>query len=175
MMTPINIVLILAATATALMAGLFFAWTCSVMPGIGRLPDAGFLSSMQAMNRAIQNPIFFLAFFGPLLLLPFSAYLHREPLSPRFWLLVAAAVLYGVGVFGITMVGNVALNDRLDAFPIAPASAADLVAMRAAFEKPWNTLNTIRTLASAGCIVLVIIACLWPAEAAGLPAGRPSS
>lgn len=165
MLTPINLVLILTATTTALMAGLFFAWSCSVMPGIGRLPDASFLSSMQAMNRAILNPVFFSAFFGALLLLPLSAVLHYHlhP-SPRFWLLIAAAILYGTGVFGITMVGNVPLNDRLDAFPLSSASASDMAAIRAAFEESWNNLNTIRTLASTLTIVLVIIACLYPVD-----------
>jgi uncharacterized membrane protein len=176
MLTPINLVLILAAAATALMAGLFFAWSCSVMPGIGRLPDATFLSSMQAMNRAILNPAFFSAFFGALLLLPLSAYLHyhHHP-SPRFWLLVAASILYGIGVFGITMVGNVPLNDRVDAFPLSSASASDMAAIRAAFEEPWNQLNTIRTLASTVCIVLVIIACLYSPDTGSLPADRPGA
>src|SRR5882724_1766020 len=102
MLTPINIVLILAATTTALMAGLFFAWSCSVTIGIARLPDAAYIASMQAMNRAILNPVFFSAFFGALLLLPLSAFLHyhHHP-SPRFWLLVAASILYGTGVLGI--------------------------------------------------------------------------
>jgi hypothetical protein len=32
---------------------------------------------------------------------------------------------------------------------------------------PWNNLNTIRTLASTLSIVLVIIACLYPADPPG--------
>lgn len=79
--------LVLAATAilTALVAGLFYAYSCSVSPGLGRLPDAGYLSAMQSINRAIQNPVFFISFLGCLILLPLSTYLHySSPVTLRF-------------------------------------------------------------------------------------------
>jgi uncharacterized membrane protein len=82
--------LILAATATfsALMAGLFFAYSVSVSPGLGRLPDNAYLPSMQHINRAIQNPLFFVVFFGCLASLPFCTYWHYgTPPTVRFWLL----------------------------------------------------------------------------------------
>jgi len=57
-----NIILVITATTTALMAGLFYAFSCSVNLGLARLSNAEYISAMQSINRAIQNPIFFAAF-----------------------------------------------------------------------------------------------------------------
>ena len=79
-MTIANVILVITATLTALMAGLFFAWSCSVMPGFARLKDREFVAAMQAANRAIQNPVFFAAFFGaPIFLINITLL----PLPPR--------------------------------------------------------------------------------------------
>ena len=156
-----TIILILTAVTTALVAGLFYAYTCSVNPGLGNLADAEYLAAMQSINKAIQNPIFFLSFFGAFFLLPLSVYQHySQPFSTRFLLLTAAAILYIIGVMGITIFGNIPLNEALDNFDIKSATASEIAGQRVKFEKPWNGLNLIRTIASAFSLLLVIIACL---------------
>jgi uncharacterized membrane protein len=165
MITPSNIVLIFAATTTALMAGLFYAWSFSVTPGLARVSDHEYIAAFQAMNRAILNPVFFAAFMGTVILLPLSTYMHYgQPLSARFWFLLAASITYIVGVFGVTMIGNVPLNDALENFQLHSASAQEIAALRTKFEAPWNNLNMVRTVASTLAIVLVIIACLNPKD-----------
>jgi uncharacterized membrane protein len=159
MATVSNIVLIIAATLTALMAGLFYAWSCSVMVGFAGLSNKEFVSAMQATNRAIQNPVFFVAFFGAPVLLPISAFLHYGQAS-RFWLLLAASAIYLVGTFGVTMFGNVPLNNALDRFNSASATEEETARQRANFERRWNNLNTIRTVSSTLAVILVAIACL---------------
>ena len=154
-----NVILIIAATMTALMAGLFYAWSCSVMPGFARLADREFVSAMQATNRAIQNPIFFAAFFGAPVFLVISAVLFYDQ-STRFSLLLAATNVYFVGTFGVTVFGNVPLNNRLDRFDLETAGVEEIAAQRANFERRWNNLNTIRTVSSTAALVLVLIACL---------------
>ena len=104
--------------------------------GLARLPDAEYLAAMQAMNRAIQNPVFFTAFFGAAALLPMSAYIHYGlPVTAHFWLLVAAAAVYLVGVMGVPVFGNVPLNESLDTFQLQSASVSAIAAQRAAFER----------------------------------------
>ena len=160
-MTAVNIVLALTAVTTALMAGLFFAFSCSVNLGLARLSNAKYLSAMQSINRAIQNPIFFVAFFGAPILLPFSVLTHYEqPLSARFWSLLAARIIYLIGTFGVTVFGNVPLNNALDRFNLQTASEQEIVLQRANFERGWNNLNTIRTISATLALILVIIACL---------------
>lgn len=104
-----NILLVITATLTALMAGLFYAWSCSVMLGFARLNDRDFISAMQKTNRAIQNPVFFAAFFGaPVFLIISTVYFYGQ--SPRFALLFAAIVF--LFIFSIPLriiIGNSAI------------------------------------------------------------------
>ena len=163
MISLINIVLVLAGTTTALMAGLFYAWSCSVNLGLAKLSDEGYLTAMQEINRAILNPVFFAGFFGALVLLPLSAYLHySQPVQLKFWLLVAATLCYIIGTFGVTIFGNVPLNNAIDAFNLKSATAEAMRLQRSGFEATWNSLNTIRAVAATMAIVLVLIACLYP-------------
>ena len=141
------------------MAGLFYAWSCSVMLGFARLTDREFVAAMQATNRAIQNPVFFAAFLGAPIFLPLSTYLTFGQ-SPRFALLLAATLFYLIGTFGVTIFGNVPLNNMLENFKPASATDEETARQRANFERRWNNLNTIRTVSSMLAVILVIIACL---------------
>ena len=161
MPTTQNILLVTTATTTALMAGLFYAYSFSVNPGLNRLSDTAYVAAMQSINRAILNPVFFAGFMGTALLLPLCTYSnYTQPLSMRFWFLLAATVVYLVGVMGVTMAGNVPLNEALDSFNLSSASASEIAAQRIAFEMPWNRLNTIRTIASILAVIFTILACL---------------
>lgn len=163
MLTLPTIILVFTATTSALMAGLFYAYSCSVNLGLGRLPDREYIAAMQSINKAIQNPIFFISFFGALFFLAISAYLHSsQPASVRFLCLLTASIFYLIGVFGVTVLGNVPLNEMLNVFNLRSASTEEISKHRVKFEKPWNKLNVVRTLASTVVIILVIIACLAP-------------
>lgn len=160
-----QLVLVLAGTTTALMAGLFFAFSCSVNLGLGRLSDAAYITAFQSINRAIQNPVFLLVFLGAPVLLPLSAWLHyRQPTSLRFWLLAAASLVYLVGALGVTIFGNIPLNEQLDSFQIMSASSDEIARQRTQFEGSWNRLNTVRTFASTLTVVLLLLAYLTPEE-----------
>jgi len=143
------------------MAELFYAFSCLVNLGLARLSNAEYISAMQSINRAIQNPIFFIAFFGAPILLPLSVFTHYgQPLPARFWFLLAATIIYLIGTFGVTIFGNVPLNNTLDRFDLQAASEAEIAVQRANFEGRWNNLNTIRTVSSTLAVILVVIACL---------------
>ncbi|WP_373011451.1 DUF1772 domain-containing protein [Mucilaginibacter sp.] len=153
-----NIILLLAATTTALIAGLFYAYSCSVNIGLGRLPDREYIAAMQSINRTIQNPLFFASFMGTLILLPLSAYLHYPlPLQGKFLLLLIAAVVYAIGVFGVTIFGNVPLNNALDNFNLQTASVNEIANQRIKFEQPWLLLHNIRTVCSVVCLLLTLV------------------
>ena len=143
------------------MAGLFYVYSYSVNPGLNRLSDSAYLEAMQSINRAILNPVFFVGFLGAPILLPLSTWQHyNQPISVRFWLLVCASVIYIIGVFGVTILGNVPLNDALDSFRLQEASLDEIAAQRTSFELPWNRLNMIRTTASVVTCIITIAACL---------------
>lgn len=160
-MTFANITLLTTAVTTALIAGLFYAWSCSVIPGVGKLSDANYLAAMQSMNREILNPVFFMSFMGTLFLLPLSTWLQYNHAAPtRFYLLLGATLVYGIGTFGVTIFGNVPLNNMLDAFHIQGVSPEELSRQRTSFEQPWNQLHSIRTIANVFALILVIMACM---------------
>ena len=162
-MTSSNIVLAITTTTTALIAGLLYGYACSVNLGLGKLPDNTYIAAMQFINREIQNPVFFISFMGTLILLPLSTFMQfGQPMTTRFWLLAAATLVYVVGVFGVTALGNVPLNNALDAFNLENAPAESIARQRIAFESSWNSLHKIRTIASVVALVLVVLACLNP-------------
>ncbi|GAB3947490.1 DUF1772 domain-containing protein [Spirosoma harenae] len=158
-----TLLLICATVTTALIAGLFYGYSCSVNPGLGRLSDVAYLSAMQSINKAILNPLFFVSFMGALVLLPMTTLQHySQPITVRFWALLAATLIYLLGVFGITAMGNIPLNNMLESFSIQTASAEEMANLRARFEMPWNNWHMIRTVASVIALVLMVMACLSP-------------
>jgi uncharacterized membrane protein len=56
--------------------------------------------------------------------------------------------------------GNVPLNNMLDAFDLRNSGIEELAKQRRGFEIPWNRLHTIRTIASIAALALVIVACV---------------
>lgn len=158
-----------ATLCTDLMAGLFFSFSYSVMPALKRVPDKEFITVMQSINRAIQNPVFFIVFFGCLLLLPACTYIcYRSPVTPVFRLALAATIIYFIGVFGVTALGNIPLNNALDKFNMAGASSEMITQQRTVFETRWNGLNMVRTISSALSFLLMILACIGHFRKPGL-------
>jgi uncharacterized membrane protein len=149
--------LYLAVLLTGLSAGLFFAWAVSVIPGTQRISDAGYLESMQSINRAILNPAFYLIFLGPIVTLGLSTFQHRSG-SPSFWLLLVATALYLVGTFGITVFGNVPLNDQLELVDLSRLTTEESNSFRLSYEQDWNRLHRLRTLAAVTAFGAVLLA-----------------
>ncbi len=154
-------VLFLATLLTGLSAGLCFTWTNAITTGVGRLDDSDYLQAFQHMNRTILNPLFFLVFFGPILLSIGSVYFNWMNHASIIWLLVAAAVLYFFGVFIVTVVGNVPLNELLDKTNIPNSTDEELTSLREMFENKWNNLHLIRTICSLLSFILMLISCLF--------------
>ena len=153
-----QLLLLSTVTATGLIAGLMYSYACSVNPGLAAVPDRAYLQSMQSINTAILNPAFFVCFLGLLLLFPMAAWsVFSQPDKTCFWLLAVAGGIYLAGVFGVTMAGNVPLNDRLAAFDLHSASATQLESMRQSFAPAWNRLHLFRTIASVVSFLLAVI------------------
>jgi uncharacterized membrane protein len=155
-----TITLISSVTFCGLIAGLFFSWSVAVTKGLALVGDQEYIAAMQAINREIQNPLFFLCFFNAAIALPISAYQQHGVNASVFWLLVTSAGLYIIGVFGVTVAGNVPLNDALDVFDLQSASASQMAKMRASYEPAWNKLNHIRATAAIISFMFAIAACL---------------
>lgn len=150
-----------ALLLTALMAGLYYAYSCSVNPGLGQLADGDYIKAMQSINRAIQNPVFFVGFFGPVVLLPVLVFLVRGNDSKVcIALVVASAVLYIFGSFGVTIFCNVPLNEQLDKVDVASQSTESLKEIAATFKSKWNSWHSVRTMASILSLIALVAGCM---------------
>jgi len=151
-----TITLFSAVLLTGLSAGLFYAWMVSVIPGTRRVPDHIYLETMQAINRAILNPAFFLIFFGSLILLAISTIQHFQS-GVTFWLLLAASLIYLLGTFGVTSFGNVPLNNALDALELSELSIDLMAETRQQYELKWNQFHLIRTIFSVLSFLIALL------------------
>jgi len=153
-----NTLLFFAVLLSGLIAGLFYSYSCSVNSGLGKLQNLEYLRAMQSINVAILNPVFFLSFLGTLLVLPATAWVsYTQNPSMSFYLLLAASIIYVVGVFAITLAGNVPLNESLATFDLTKASPTELLKMRKSFELTWNRYHSIRAVASVISFALTIL------------------
>lgn len=141
---------------TGLSAGLFFAWSVSVIPGTLKVDTPTYLATMQSINREILNPAFFIIFFGSLLSMIGAMVLAWDLSSRTFWYLAAAILCYGIGTVIVTGLGNVPLNDKLDALQLELLNEEKLDEFRAYYELRWNRLHTIRMLFSVSSFILLL-------------------
>ncbi|PZG06271.1 DUF1772 domain-containing protein [Micromonospora craterilacus] len=156
---PIRIAVLAGATlSTGLVAGLFFAYACSVMPGLAATDDRTLVGTMQSINRKILNGWFLSMFLGgPLLVALAVAGYFRAGGAVLVWLV--AALVGHLVTFGVTMRCNVPLNNQLDAAGSVDGTT-DLAAVRQRFEAPWVRWNLVRTISSVAAFVCLIGALL---------------
>ncbi len=150
---------------TGLVSGLLYGWSVSVIPGTKRVPATNYVDTMQHINRAIINPAFVVPFMGiPLVLGGAAVMQFRAGDHRRGWLLTGATVTYLVGVLGVTIGGNVPLNDALDAFDLRGSTSDAVEQRRTTYERPWNRWHYLRTIASVGSFALAATAALVVAD-----------
>jgi uncharacterized membrane protein len=155
--TVLPAVALLGVLGCGLMAGLFFAFSTSVMPGLRRLSPADGAAAMQQMNRTILNPLFYAVFLGTalvcLLLVVAAPFGGRAGTA---WIVIGA-LLYLVGSIGLTMVVNVPMNNRLDA---ADPTSDEGARIWAGFLSRWTPWNHVRALACTAATAALTIG-LW--------------
>ena len=133
----------LAVLGSAIVGGIFFAFSSFVMKALERVPSSEGIAAMQSINVVVINPSFLGVFMGTALLslgmggLALAAWDH--PSAP---FLLAGAILYLVGTFLVTALGNVPLNNELAAVSASQAAAAQLWDH---YLERWTMLNHVRT------------------------------
>jgi len=104
-----RIAVLLAATVTSgMMAGLFYAYSISVMPALRKADDAVFVEVMQRINSVITNGWFALCFGGAVVFSLVAAVLYR---------IDGNAAVFVPGVGGACAVSRAAVVDRPAAHP----------------------------------------------------------
>jgi uncharacterized membrane protein len=139
---------LLAALGSGLIAGAFFAFSAFVLAALARLPARSGIAAMQSLIVAIKSPLFLTVFFGTA---AFAALLGlAAPLrwsEPGALYLLIGSLLYLNGPFGVTLLKNLPLNNKL--LPMKPESAESSRFWNA-FRASWGQWNHVRWIGALG-------------------------
>jgi len=145
------------AIGAGLVSGIFFAFSTFVMQALGRLAPREGISAMQAINIAVINPWFFLPFFGTgVLCIATIAVALLTNSTDSFAAVLAGSFLYLFGCLGVTVAGNVPLNDSLAKANPGEAEAESLWTRYLVSWTRWNHLRTAASLAAAVAFVIAL-------------------
>jgi uncharacterized membrane protein len=150
---------IAAIVGSALIGGVFFAFSNFIMKALDRVPSSGGLLVMQTINVTVLNRWFLGAFMGTalisLILAAMSVAAWESTHSPYT---LGGAVSYIGGTWLVTGIGNVPLNNNLAAVkPDAPESSE----VWEHYLKHWTKLNSQRTGAALLAAVLFSIGLIY--------------
>ena len=156
----------ITALGCVTMGGVFFAFSSFVMRALGRLPAAQGIAAMQSMNIVVINPVFMTMFLGTGAASVAVAVTALSSPDPARAYLLGGAFTYLAGVIGVTMAGNVPLNNALDAWPAeaegrrrgADPEGADAAQFWSHYLRRWTAWNHVRTIAGIAAGALMAMA-----------------
>ena len=135
-----------ALLGSALVGGIFFAFSSFVMKALARVPSAEGIGAMQSINVVVLNPSFLGVFFGTAVVSLGAGGLALagwgRPSAPFF---LGGALCYLVGTYLVTLRGNVPLNNQLAALSATDPAARDVWEH---YLSRWTMWNHVRTAAA---------------------------
>ncbi|HEX6148524.1 DUF1772 domain-containing protein [Nocardioides sp.] len=148
------VVLLLATIVNGLLAGFFYAFSHTAMPGLARRDDRTYVGAFQGVDQAVYNPWFMTTFMGGPLLVAVALVLNLDQDGTTVTLLVAALVL-AVATVAITAAVHLPLNKEIQQVDLE--GGGDPGPARSRFEERWVRFNLLRTLTSVGAFVIVAV------------------
>ena len=149
-----NILIVISALGSGLIAGVFFAFSSFVMEALGKLPPSQGIAAMQSINVVVINPLFLGVLFGTAALALFLGVgAIRHLADPRAIWVVEGAGLYVIGTVLVTMVFNVPLNNALAAVDPASGEGATVWADYLRTWTNWNHVRGLAALAASGAFI----------------------
>ncbi len=149
---------IIATLASAVMGGVFFAFSSFVMPALGRIPPEEGIRAMQRINVDVFHWSFVVAFFGTPVVcvaLATQAVWHWNE-AGSVWT-VAGSAVYLLGCLLVTAAGNVPRNRALANVDADTVDAALEWGRFAVGWTRWNHVRTVACVAAAGAFVAALV------------------
>jgi uncharacterized membrane protein len=149
-MNPLDLLALVTALGSGLVAGFFFSFSVVVMQSLGKIPAPAGIAAMQSINIVVINPWFFAAFFGTAALSIAAivvALMRWQDPRAAWWL--AGGIVYLLGTTVVTMVCNVPRNNALAGLAPESAAAAKYWLDYLSTWTAWNHVRTIAPLVSA--------------------------
>ncbi|MDY6943273.1 MAG: anthrone oxygenase family protein [Pseudomonadota bacterium] len=150
-----------ALMGSALIGGVFFAFSSFVMKALARVPAPQGIAAMQSINVVVINRSFLGTFMGTAALsfgLVVTTLVFGNGASTAWF--VAGAFAYILGTFLVTLWANVPLNNRLAA---ASPTHAESHPFWRHYVTRWTLWNHVRTLAAITAALLFAIGLAQPA------------
>jgi len=144
------------AISCALSAGIFYAFSTFVMQALAEQPSASGIATMQSINITVINPLFMAAFFLPAIasILLIISVLRQWDQPGAIYLLVGS-ICYLIGTIGVTVAGNIPLNDAL---AIVQPDSLEGATFWTRFLTDWTFWNHVRTIAALMASVFFVAA-----------------
>lgn len=157
-------VLLALASATGLVSGVFLTFSDFVMKSLAASRPSAGTEAMQIINRKVFRSIFMVLLIGmiPVSILTaiFGYFFHGGTLSA---LLVIAGLLYFFGVFFVSAIGNIPMNNTLEALPQGSVEAQKYWPD---YLHEWVLWNHIRWIAALGVSACYMVSAVLMANAA---------
>jgi len=143
----------------ALVAGVFLTFSDFVMRSLNGARTSASVEVMQGINREVFKTVFMVLLIGMwAVTAALGAFAYIGALGSGSTSILWAAIIYSVGVAGVTLVFNVPMNNRLAAQAYdSPEGAAYWTNV---YYPRWKFWNWVRGIASAVAAVLYLNACL---------------
>jgi len=145
-----------SAIGCGLLAGLYFAFSAFIMTALDRIGQASGIAVMNAINVTIVQSLFMPIFLGTTAASAALAVIGLLRWSePGAMAMVTGGVLYVLGMFIVTMIFNVPLNNAL---AVADPASQEAASLWARYLTDWTLWNHVRTMSSTVACALFIAA-----------------
>ena len=144
---------------SAVVGGVFLGFSDFIMGGLKQAEASAGADSMRQINRTVFRSVFLTSFLS---LVPLTAgfalyaWYQAEGLGQLYC--TAAALIYLLAVFLVTIAGNVPMNNRLDVLHPDDPAADDYWQHYARVWTRWNHVRTMGCLATAALFLLAAAA-----------------
>lgn len=146
-----------SAMGSGLLAGIFFTFSAFIMTSLARLPAEHGISAMQSINTTILQSLFILVFMGTTslsIILGIASSIKLGTAGAAY--VLTGSLLIFVGVFLVTIVFNVPLNDTLASVTSGSSEGSRVWTEYLAGWMPWNHVRTIASIAALACFIIAL-------------------
>jgi uncharacterized membrane protein len=146
-----------AAILSGVMAGIFYAFSTTIMASLARIPAPSGIAAMQSINVTVFNPLFMLAFLGPaaLSVLLLAAAVFGWGDLETGWA-IAGSIFYLIGNIAVTGAFNIPRNNALDKLSPTDSESASYWTRYLSEWTTWNHIRTAACIAAMACFILAV-------------------
>lgn len=154
-MSVLEVIWLACAFTSLLLSGVFLAFSNFIMAALKQIQPVQGITAMQAINVTVLNPFMMSLFIGTAAVSFLSivyAYLTSHPALTSINL--GGCLLYLIGGFGITAIGNVPLNERLAKLDPQERLTQQFWQTFVSHWTRWNHVRTLSMLLASICWIL---------------------